>query len=154
MGRRSRRRGGAPAPWQAPARERREPVARRARLDEAPRSPWHPVPLTELCILVGMVLLGAALLGAGPQGLLVGFGLVLLVLATGELALREHLAGYRSHSSLLAGLAAIGTAAPLAALLRPPKSVVIAVAVVIFLLVLQVARELFRRRSGGRSWRA
>lgn len=154
MGRRSRRRGGAPAHSQAPARERREPVARRARLDEAPRSPWHPVPLTELCILVGMVLLGAALLGAGPQGLLVGFGLVLVVLATGELALREHLAGYRSHSSLLAGLAAIGTAAPLAALLRPPKSVVIAVAVVIFLLVLQVARELFRRRSGGRSWRA
>jgi len=148
MGRRSRRRGETPAPPQARPRERR------ARLDEAPRSPWHPVPLTELCIFVGMVLLGAALLGAGPQGLLVGVGLVLVVLATGELALREHLAGYRSHSSLLAGLAAIGLAAPLAALLQPPKSVVITVAVVVFLLVLQVAREVFRRRSGGLSWRA
>ena len=154
MGRRSRRRGEEPAPPQAPARERSLRTTRRAHLDEAPRSPWHPVPLTELCILVGMVLLGAALLGGGPQGLLVGFGLVLVVLATGELALREHLAGYRSHSSLLAGLAAIGTAAPLAALLQPPKSVVMAAAVIVFLLVLQLARELFRRRSGGMSWRA
>jgi hypothetical protein len=128
--------------------------SRRARLDEAPHAPWHPVPLTELSILVGMVLLGAALLGAGPQALLVAFGLVLVVLATGELALREHLAGYRSHSALLAGIAAIGVAAPVAALLRPPKALVIGVSVLLFLLVLQVAREAFRRRSGGMSWRA
>ena len=32
-------------------------------------------------------------------------GLVIASLGGGELALREHLAGYRSHSSLLAGVA-------------------------------------------------
>ena len=76
------------------------------------------------------------------------------MLATGELALREHLAGYRSHSALLAGLAALVVAVPLAAFVRPPKAVVIVVAAVVFLLALQALRELFRRRSGGASWRA
>lgn len=165
MGRRSRKRGvlsdpidgpAAPPRPPAPAPERR-PVAdpgRRARLDDAPRPPWHPVPLTELCILVGMILLAAAFLGGGPTALLVGVGLVLVVAATGELALREHLAGYRSHSALVAGLAAILVAAPLAGLLQPPKAVVLGVAAVVFLVALQLLRELFRRRSGGVSWRA
>ncbi len=74
--------------------------------------------------------------------------------ATGELALREHLAGYRSHSALVAGLAAIVVAAPLAALVQPPKAVVLGVAAIVFLVALQLLRELFRRRSGGVSWRA
>lgn len=165
MGRRSRKRGvlsdpidgpAAPPRAQTPPPERRRVAdpGRRARLDDAPRPPWHPVPLTELCILVGMILLAAAFLGGGPTGLLVGFGLVLVVAATGELALREHLAGYRSHSALVAGLAAILVAAPLAAIVRPPKAVVLGVAAVVFLVALQVLRELFRRRSGGASWRA
>ncbi|HMS62723.1 MAG TPA: hypothetical protein PKD63_10620 [Solirubrobacteraceae bacterium] len=168
MGRRSRKRGVLSAPIDAqapPAREagdpepapRRRPApdpGRRARLDEAPRPPWHPVPLTELSILVGLIVLAAAFIGGGPTALLVGFGLVLVVLATGELALREHLAGYRSHSALLAGLGAILVAAPLAALARPPKAVVILVAAVVFLVAMQLFRDLFRRRSGGVTWRA
>lgn len=168
MGRRSRKRGVLSAPIDAPAppeREAHEPVpaprrrtvsdpGRRARLDEAPRPPWHPVPLTELSILVGMIVLAAAFLGGGPTALLVGFGLILVVLATGELALREHLAGYRSHSALLAGLGAILVAAPLAALVRPPKAVVILIAAVVFLIAMQLFRDLFRRRSGGVTWRA
>ena len=173
MGRRSRKRGvlsapidGSPAPPRegaglpdpepgsaAPRRQVRDP-GHRARLDDAPRPPWHPVPLTELSILVALIVLAVAFLGGGPQVALIAFGLVLVVLATGELALREHLAGYRSHSALLAGMSAIVLAAPLAALARPPKAVVIAVAAVVFLLALQVLREVFRRRAGGVSWRA
>lgn len=169
MGRRSRKRGvlsapldGAAAPPRedeppaAPARPRRAPAdpGRRARLDDAPRPPWHPVPLTELSILVGMVVLAVAFLGGGPRVELVAFGLVLVLLATGELALREHLAGYRSHSALLAGIAAIAVAAPLAAFARPPKAAVLAAAAVVFLVALQLLRDLFRRRTGGVSWRA
>ena len=37
---------------------------------------------------------------------MVAAGLVIASLGGGELALREHLAGYRSHTSLLAGVAA------------------------------------------------
>ena len=168
MGRRSRKRGVLSAPIDGPdppTGEDRAPVpaprkrpapdpGRRARLDDAPQPPWHPVPLTELSILVGLIVLAAAFLGGGPTALLVGFGLVLVVLATGELALREHLAGYRSHSALLAGLGAILVAAPLAALVRPPKAVVIVVAAVVFLIAAQLFRDLFRRRSGGVTWRA
>lgn len=163
MGRRSRKRGvlsdpidGPVEPPRAPAPPRRAVAdpGRRARLEDAPRPPWHPVPLTELCILVGMIVLAAAFLGGGPTALLVGFGLVLVVAATGELALREHLAGYRSHSALIAGLAAILIAAPVAALARPPKAIVLGLGAVIFLVVFQLMRELFRRRSGGTSWRA
>ena len=79
------------------------------------------MPLTELSILVGMIVLAVAFLGGGPRVLLVAFGLVLVVLATGELALREHLAGYRSHSALLAGLAALVVAVPLAAFVAPAE---------------------------------
>ena len=163
MGRRSRKRGVISAPVErqrpeererAPAAARRRDPGHRARLDDAPRPPWHPVPLTELSILVGMIVLAVAFLGGGPRVLLVAFGLVLVVLATGELALREHRSGYRSHSALLAAIAALIVAVPLAAFVRPPKAVVLVVAATIFLIALQALRELFRRRSGGASWRA
>lgn len=161
MGRRSRKRGVISAPV-TPARPeeqerapaRRRDIGHRARLEDAPRPPWHPVPLTELSILVGMIVLAVAFLGGGPRVELVAFGLILVLLATGELALREHLTGYRSHSALLAAMAALVVAVPLAAFVRPPKAVVIVTAAVVFLLTLQALREVFRRRSGGASWRA
>jgi hypothetical protein len=159
MGRRSRKRGRFSAPADdrpavaaQPARRPQRPAARRAHLDEAPRPPWHPFPLTEIGILVALVVLGAAFLsggGGGPRAELVVFGLAVLVLATGELALREHLAGYRSHSLLLGGLAAVAVAAPFALLARPARWLVLVVAAVVLLLVAQVLRDLFRRRSGG-----
>ena len=163
MGRRSRKRGVISAPVErarpedgprTPAPARRRDPGHRSRLDDAPRPPWHPVPLTELSILVGMIVLAVAFLGGGPRVLLVAFGLILVVLATGELALREHLSGYRSHSALLAAMAALIAAVPLAAFVRPPKAVVLVVAAVVFFVALQALRELFRRRSGGASWRA
>jgi hypothetical protein len=166
MGRRSRKRGGTSAdPQRRPAAPAEAglseasarpaaPVSRRARLDEAPAPPWAPVPLTEILILLGLVALGFALLGDGTNTTLLAIGLVLVTLATLELALREHLAGYRSHSALLAGLAAILVAAPLALFARPAKAVVLIAAAVVFALGVQIFREIFRRRSGGMGWRA
>ncbi len=161
MGRRSRKRGGegqapggatgtggrtAPAP-------RRE--SRRARLDEAPRPPWAPVPLTEICILGGGVLMVVGLVGGGSsRGLLLGFGFALVFLATIEMALREHLAGYRSHSALIAGCAAavaLGAAALLAGL---PRVALASVAAIVFGAVFLVMRSIFKNRAGGMSWRA
>src|SRR3954463_14591925 len=118
MGRRSRKR---PAP---PPAERHEaaPVAprapvpsprRRARLDEAPKPPWAPFPLVELAILVGLVLFVMGFFAGGDRArvlLLAGLGLI--TLATLELSVREHFAGYRSHSSLLSGALAVGVLAP------------------------------------------
>ena len=172
MGRRSRKRSGAGTPRvaadlsadtarpragdpSAAAPVRRRPTSRRARLDEAPQPPWAPFPLTEVCILIGLVVLVIAIAGGGSaRGELIVFSLSVVTLATLELTLREHLAGYRSHSALLAGLAAMAVAAPLAAFARPAKAVVLIVAAVVFLLALQLMREVFRRRTGGMSWRA
>ena len=167
MGRRSRKRGvigpvAPPAPGTAaeetprpePPRPARRPE-RRAHLDEAPQPPGAPVPLTEITIFAGLVLLGVALLGGGgSRGVLLAFGLALVTIATLELSLREHLAGYRSHSALIAGVAAILTGVVLVLTVNPAKAVVLVAAGLVFALVLQVMRRIFAARSGGMSWRA
>jgi hypothetical protein len=95
-------------PGPGSARVRSSPAA--PTYGERPRSPWHPLPLSELLILVGAV--GAALglskaghgRSSGGPALLAGIGAV--ALGTLEVTLREHRSGYRSHTVLLA-LAAV-----------------------------------------------
>lgn len=161
MGRRSRKRGGdrGATVGSPESGAHREPVSarlsRRSRLDEAPKPPWAPVPLTEICILGGAVLMAAGLLGGGPsRGLLLGFGFALVFLATIEMALREHLAGYRSHSVLVAGCAAALALAVAAFLAGLPRIALAAVAIVVFAAVFLVMRSIFKSRAGGMSWRA
>lgn len=161
MGRRSRKRGGT-----APARERpaasptvAAPAAprtprRRATLAEAPKAPWSPFPLTELCILISLVLLLVGFFSSGDtqvRALLAGFGLV--TLAAGELAVREHFAGYRSHSTLLAGIAAVVAVVPLG-FAGVPQIVLIVVAVAVFAAGFGLLRSAFAQRSGGLGFRA
>jgi hypothetical protein len=76
---------------------------------ERPNSPWHPLPLSELLILVGavFVILGLRKLDAhhpeiskGGATLLAGLGAV--AIGSFEVALREHRSGYRSHTIMLA----------------------------------------------------
>ena len=166
MGRRSRKRGGsspppdpderAARPERAAAPAPRGSTSRRARLDEAPTPPWAPVPLTEGTILIGLLLLILGMVGdRSNRALLIAFGLTLVTLATVELSLREHLAGYRSHSSLLTGCAALVAAVPVVVLVPgTAKAVVILVAAVVFFFVFRLLRDVFRRRSGGMSWRS
>lgn len=85
---------------------------------------------------------------------MVGFGLALVFLATIELTLREHLAGYRSHSMLLAGCAAAVTLGVLAFATGLPRPALFGVAVIVFAAVTVVMRRVFRNRAGGMSWRA
>src|SRR4051794_33720123 len=120
MGRRSRKRSGGAAPRAdeprepAPRRPPARPPSRHARIDEAPPAPWHPIPLVELTILAGIILIVlAVVIGGDSRPVLLFGGLALVTVASLELAIREHLAGYRSHSSLLAGLVAVLVAVPL-----------------------------------------
>ena len=75
---------------------------------ERPDAPWHPLPLSELLILVGAVaaVFGLARSGHDSSGggrlLLAGLGAV--GIGTIEVTLREHRSGYRSHTVMLAGL--------------------------------------------------
>ncbi len=73
---------------------------------ERPPAPWHPLPLSEVLILVGAV--GAAIgfaksrhgFSDGGPAVLAGIGAV--ALGTIEVTLREHRSGYRSHTVMLA----------------------------------------------------
>ena len=73
-------------------------------MGERPRAPWHPFPLAELLILVGLVAIaiGAARGEAGKALLLVG--VLVVVIGTLDTTIREHLSGYRSHAGLLASV--------------------------------------------------
>lgn len=74
-----------------------------------PPSPWHPLPLSELLILVGAIATVIGLKRASSGGISGGgpalfAGLGAVAVGTFEVAWREHRAGYRSHSLLLAFL--------------------------------------------------
>ena len=75
---------------------------------ERPQAPWHPLPLSELLILVGAIGTVVGLqkgLSHGGAPLLIGLAAV--VVGTVEVTLREHLSGFRSHTVLLSLLAAV-----------------------------------------------
>jgi hypothetical protein len=112
------------------------------------------VPLVELAILLGLVLIVVGFVTGGTSGgLLVTGGIVLVSLASLELAVREHVSGYRSHSGLLAGAAAVGTGA-LLYLVDVPRIAILLVAVVVGISAFAALRGMFQRKAGGLSWRA
>jgi hypothetical protein len=155
MGRRSRKRGESTRAERDAARRERasEPLPRRQKSGR-PAAPWGNFPLSELVILLGIVLIvWGALRGEGGEEMLVS-GLVIASLGGGELALREHLAGYRSHSSLLAGVAAFVSVSVAALGFGPVRVWVLAVVGgAVFAGTFYAMRELFKRRSGGLSFR-
>jgi hypothetical protein len=151
MGRRSRaRRAAAPPPPVAPSAPRPAPLS-----DERPKAPWHPVPLVEISVFVGLVLLVVGFVtGIGTDGgrLALLCGLVLASLGGLDTVLREHFAGFRSHSSVLAGLPAVIVAGGLY-FGRAPWAAVVGGAVITFGVGFWAFRLAFRRRSGGLSFR-
>src|SRR3954447_20688966 len=130
MGKRSRKRGDVEASLTTraerdAARARRAEAARRSQehggrrprtgrtsIDDRPPAPWGSFPLVELVVFVGIVLLVVGFIMRGERGVtMIIAGMALASLGGLELSIREHFAGFRSHTSLLAGaiaLAAIG----------------------------------------------
>jgi hypothetical protein len=124
-------------------------------MDERPEAPWGGFPLSELLVLIGIALMLWGLFSWNSSGN-VRFGAGLAVAALGglELALREHLAGFRSHTTLLAAAAAFGVVSLLALTSGPyPLWLLVIVAAVVFGAVFYGLRQLFKRRSGGLGFR-
>ena len=69
---------------------------------EAPPAPWGSFPLMQLAVLAGLILIVVGAITGNPTQL--GIGLALGSLGGLELSIREHFAGYRSHTTLLAGV--------------------------------------------------
>jgi uncharacterized membrane protein len=75
---------------------------------ERPRAPWHPLPISELLILVGAIVAVFGLrrldvknpeISRGGATLIAGIATV--AIGTIEVTLREHRSGYRSHTVML-----------------------------------------------------
>jgi hypothetical protein len=120
---RDRARAREASPREARARGFKDPQS----LGERPQAPWHPVPVSELLILIGAIAtaIGASKLSkqdtAGAATLVAGVAAVLV--GTVEFSLREHRSGYRSHTILLALLPTVvlytGTLLVLSAVVTP-----------------------------------
>jgi CHASE2 domain-containing sensor protein len=159
--RRKRRAGPGPRPKAGASKQRApvEPAVRRTARDERPRAPWGSFPLTELTVLVGVVMLVIGFTSQSFAGtVMIVIGITLGALGGLELAIREHFAGYRSHSGLLALACAVLTAGVLTALAVAVfgsviPAIPVAAGAVAFLPAFVALRKAFRRASGGLSFR-
>jgi hypothetical protein len=130
------------------------PRSHRAPMTEAPKAPWSPFPLVELSVLVAIVLIVLGFVTDGPRrGALLACGIALASLAGLELAIREHFAGFRSHSALLAGAAAVVVVVPLYFLSGLPQVVLLAAGVLVYTLGFLALRRAFQARTGGIGFR-
>ena len=150
--RRRRKRRPRPAPAKTPVAEpaAKTPAAPRRRrapaLDERPPAPWGSFPLVELVVLVAIVMLVGGLAIKGGRGpVMIGVGLVLGALAGLELSIREHFAGYRSHTLVLSGAVAVLGGLAFLTLWLP---LALAAASAVFALAAWGLTRAFRRRSG------
>ena len=111
----------------------------------------------ELCILLGLVLIVLGFVTDGAKrGVMLTGGFALVTLASLELAIREHFAGYRSHTTLLAGAAAFASMAVVFILggkSDVTRTLMIPVGGLVFIAAYWLLREAFKRRSGGLSFR-
>jgi hypothetical protein len=67
---------------------------------------------------------------------------------------REHFAGYKSHSAMLAGVGAVGLDALLFFFTPIPQVVLVVIGVSVFGVLMRALRAAFMRRSGGIGFRA
>lgn len=126
-------------------------MSERSKADERPPAPWGSFPLSELAILTGIVLLAIGIAGENPTAL--GVGVALAAIGGLEVSVREHFAGYRSHTTLLASFVFVLVVGGLLYLAGLVLAVCLAAGAVAFLAAFLALRRAFQRASGGLSFR-
>lgn len=133
--------------------EKRATGAKGRGADERPPAPWGSFPLAELTVLAGIVTLAIGVFGKSPTA--IGVGVVLAGLGGLEVSVREHFAGYRSHTTLLAGVVfVLVTGAFLYILRLDPWQLGLAIGGAAFLAAFVALRRVFKRASGGLAFKA
>lgn len=132
--------------------EKGRPAERRRAADERPPAPWGSFPLAELTVLAGIVTLVVGIAGQSPTA--IGVGVVLAALGGLEVSAREHFAGYRSHTTLLAGVVFVLVTGCLFYLAGLILAVCLAVGAGAFAASFYALRRAFQRASGGLSFKA
>ncbi|MFN8217620.1 MAG: hypothetical protein U0R71_13590 [Solirubrobacterales bacterium] len=128
-----------------------DPARPRRSAEERPPAPWGKAPLAELVILAGIISLVYGLASGSETG--IGVGVALAGLGGMEVAIREHFAGYRSHTTLLAGAVFVLTVGGLFYLAHQVLAVALPIGAVAFAVAFLLARRAFQRASGGLSYR-
>ena len=133
------------------AKRRAEPARPRRSAEDRPPAPWGKAPLAELVIFAGIVSLAYGLIAGSELG--IGLGVALAGLGGMEVAIREHFAGYRSHTTLLAGFVFVVTVGVLFYVAHEVLAVALPIGAVAFAVAFFLARRAFQRASGGLSYR-
>jgi len=131
--------------------ERRAAGGRVPKSDERPQAPWGSAPLAELAILAGIICLAIGIFGSHET--LIGVGVGLAAVGGMEVAIREHFAGYRSHTTLLAGFVFVIVVGVLFYAAGMVLAYALPIGAVCFAVVFYLARRAFQRASGGLSFR-
>ena len=119
--------------------------------DERPPAPWGNAPLAELAILAGIICLAIGIFGSHET--LIGVGVGLAAVGGMEVAIREHFAGYRSHTTLLAGFVFVVVVGVLFYAAGMVLAYALPIGAVCFAVAFYLARRAFQRASGGLSFR-
>jgi hypothetical protein len=141
------------------ARDARRASAGRRGTREAPPAPWGSFPLTELVVLIALVfgVIGFIRFQHHTGKVMVAAAMVLGSLGGLEVSIREHFAGYRSHTTLLAASAAVGSMILISVIAGKAGlailALVVGVGVLVFVLAFYGLRQAFVRRSGGLGFR-
>ncbi len=120
--------------------------------EERPEAPWGSFPLAELSVLAGIVMLAIGIFGKSPTA--IGVGVVLAGLGGLATAASEHFAGYRSHTTLLAGTVFVIVVGGLFYVAGTILAVALGVGAVAFVATFFLMRRAFQRASGGLSFKA
>jgi hypothetical protein len=164
VGKRSRKQrpaegGGTSTRAERDARRKAATAAPRRGTREAPPAPWGKFPLTELVVLLALIfgIVGFIRFEHQSGKVMVAAAMCLGSLGGLEVSIREHFAGFRSHTSLLAASCAVGSMFLISVIAGKGGlavlGVVVAVGVLVFVLAFYALRQAFVRRSGGLSFR-
>jgi hypothetical protein len=160
MGKRSRKQRSEPS-GRAERDARRQAAAatpRRA-TREAPPAPWGSFPLTELVVLLALIfgVIGFIRFSHHSGKVMVVAAMCLGSLGGLEVSIREHFAGFRSHTTLLAASCAVASMILFSVIAGKAGlailALVVGVGVLVFVLAFYGLRQVFVRRSGGLGFR-
>jgi hypothetical protein len=104
----------------AATRERRRAGRDLGRVGERPRGLFGGVPVSEVAILAGVVVGGVGLVSHNRVTIIIG--LVICGIGVTEVTGREHFAGYRSHTALLAAVSTVVLEAIVVTLFGDPSN--------------------------------
>jgi hypothetical protein len=115
---------------------------------DALNAPWHPFPLIELSVLIGIICIAVGFFtrDATHGRILIALGVVLASLAGLDTSAREHFAGYRSHTLVLAAFPAVGAAA-IAGMAKVPVVLIVPIMFGVFLAAFVGLRRVWEAKT-------